>query len=106
MGARGGTEIAKALMARTWISAHDEVKDDRGIAVKLLKCERTSPEIVQRKIGAEHDTWDCDVRALGVGEELCLTSDDEATKKASRQSDDTLGLGFDMTAFNSQLGGG
>lgn len=102
MGAQGGTEIARALMARTWISAHDEKKDDRGLAVKLLKCERTSPEMVQKRVGEVDDNWDCDIRALNVGEEVCLSSDDDATRKRSHGRSDGLGLGVEMGAFKFQ----
>lgn len=108
MGARGGTEIAKALMARTWISAHDEEKDDRGIAVKMLKCEKTSAEMIQRKIEEEVDTWSCNVRSLDVGEEICLnSSEDQTTKRQqSKEEHSTHGLGFDMAAFKLQDAGG
>ena len=80
MGVDSGLEIARALMARCWISAHDEVKDDRGVAVKLLKCDRNSAEMVQAKLAQLDDSWHCDVESLDVGAELCLTAE-RGTKK-------------------------
>src|SRR5207248_5725133 len=44
MGSTGGVEIARGLMARCWLSAHDEAKDDRGLAVAKLVLARTTPE--------------------------------------------------------------
>ena len=97
-GAEGGMDIARALMARCWISAHDEEKDDRGVAVKLLKCDRRSPDMVREKLANLDDGWDCDVRALGVGEELRLTADRGRQKQSSG---DGLGLGVEIARFQS-----
>lgn len=39
-GAPGGVEIARVTAARNWISAHDEVKDNRGLATVMLRTRR------------------------------------------------------------------
>ena len=76
-GAPGGVAIAQALMARCWVSAHDEPKDDRGLAVKQLKVERSGVEDVKRRLWQGQDGqelrskgWVCDVRSLDVGKEM------------------------------------
>lgn len=78
-GCSGGVEIARGLMARCWLSAHDESKDDRGLAVAKLVTTRTTPEEVRRKLweGPEGELlrksgWTCDVRNLGVGAEMFI----------------------------------
>ena len=78
-GSPGGLEIAQGLMARCWLSAHDEVKDDRGIAVQKLKITRTSQEAITKILWAEKDVqsprskaWLCNVRDLPVGEEMTV----------------------------------
>lgn len=90
MGAEGGMEIAKALMARCWISAHDEEKDDRGVAVKLLRCDRNDAEKVRQSLSEVDERWSCDVRSLEVGEEICLTARNE---KMSMKILEEVGLG-------------
>ena len=79
MGSTGGVEIARGLMARCWLSAHDEAKDDRGLAVTKLVTTRMTPEEVRRKLweGPEGEVlrkrgWTCDVRNLGVGAEMVI----------------------------------
>jgi hypothetical protein len=78
-GSPGGIQIAQALMARCWVSAHDEPKDDRGVSVKQLKVRRTAAEEVQKQLweGEEGEWlrktgWNCDVRSLGVGKEMTI----------------------------------
>ncbi|KAK5945959.1 hypothetical protein PMZ80_000098 [Knufia obscura] len=96
MGVDGGMEIARALMARCWVSAHDEVKDDRGVAVRFLRCERIGEGVVRRKIEeaeAEGEgRWECDVRALDVGEEVRLG----ASGERRRAGDGGVGLGLGL----------
>jgi len=99
MGVDGGLEIAKALMARCWISAHDEVKDDRGVAVKLLKCDRNSAKLVKSKIEQAEGGWECDVRSLDVGAEVRLRAGDGRRKK-SNISGVGLGIGLPQIRFN------
>ena len=76
-GMFGGAEIARALMARCWISAHDERKDDRGFSVKKLSVKRISGEEVRRYLWEGEDGqwlrkkgWTCDVRQLETGKEM------------------------------------
>lgn len=102
MGADGGLEIAKALMARCWISAHDEVKRDRGVAVKLLNCDRNSAELVTNKIRQAEGSWKCDVRSLDAGAEVRLRADGEQRKKSTYSG---VGLGVDIGQFRFRDGG-
>ena len=64
-------------MARCWLSAHDEPKDDQG--VKKLKTSKMSPEEVRRALweGPEGEEmrrkgWNCDVRGLASGQEMVI----------------------------------
>jgi hypothetical protein len=66
-------------MARCWVSAHDEVKEDKGIVTNTLKTTRCTAEQVRRRLweGNEGEWlrkqgWNCDVRNLGVGGEMCI----------------------------------
>lgn len=101
MGADAGLEIAKALMARCWISAHDEVKRDRGVAVKLLNCDRNSAKLVADKISQTEGSWECDVRSLDAGAEVMLRADGHQKKKPTNKG---LGLGLDISHFRSHGG--
>lgn len=78
-GVQGGAEIARALMARCWISAHDEAKDDRGLSVKKLRVQRITADEVRNHLseGEEGEWlktkgWTCDVRSLQSGEEMSI----------------------------------
>ncbi|KIV83232.1 hypothetical protein PV11_05279 [Exophiala sideris] len=78
-GMQGGAEIARALMARCWISAHDEAKDDRGLSVKKLRVQRITADEVRKHLweGEEGEWlkkkgWRCDVRSLGSGREMIV----------------------------------
>lgn len=78
-GMYGGSEIARALMARCWISAHDEAKDDRGLSVKRLRVKRVTADEVRKHLWeGEHGEWlkktgwTCDVRSLEVGKEMFI----------------------------------
>ena len=47
-GLPGGVEIAKNLMAKCWISAHDEDKENSGLAVmKISKYKYTTKEVCE-----------------------------------------------------------
>lgn len=79
-GMHGGAEIARALMTRCWISAHDEEKDDRGVSVKRLRVKRITAEQVRRALweGEEGEWlkkkgWTCDVRSLNVGRDMLIS---------------------------------
>lgn len=76
-GTEGGVQIARGLMARCWISAHDEAKDDQGVSVRRLRTARMDPEEVRRTLwqGPEGEEmrrkgWNCDVRSLAPGQEM------------------------------------
>ncbi|KIW14390.1 hypothetical protein PV08_07172 [Exophiala spinifera] len=78
-GMEGGAEIARALMARCWISAHDEAKDDRGVSVKALRVRRITAPAVQKHLwegeqGAwlKRKGWMCDVRSLDSGKDMLI----------------------------------
>jgi len=78
-GSTGGAVIARGLMARCWISAHDEAKDDTGLSVFKLKNTYVRPEQVRKTLwdGEEGEWlrkrgWTCDVRNLAVGAEMFI----------------------------------
>ena len=67
-GLPGGVEIARNLMARCWVSAHDEDKNNTGISVKNVKIHKHSlQEVISEMVDA-----DTRVLNLGVGEEMQL----------------------------------
>lgn len=104
LGADSGIEIATALMARCWISAHDEVKDDKGVAVKLLKCDRHTADVVKERFRRVEAAWDCDVRSLDVGAEVRLTS--EVRRGRVREpASQPKGLGVEVAGFQFLDGG-
>ncbi|KAL8685456.1 MAG: hypothetical protein Q9218_007747 [Villophora microphyllina] len=75
-GLPGGVEIAKHLMARTWIGAHDEDKENSGLAIMKLKMRKFGVEEVRELVRRE---WNgggngCDVRVLDCGEEMVMKS--------------------------------
>ena len=49
-GSPGGTEIAKSLYAKAWISAHDADKDNRGWAVKLTQIAQHAVDEVKKMV--------------------------------------------------------
>jgi hypothetical protein len=51
-GAQGGTQIARAFQAQNWISAHDEQKNDRGLATLMLKFEKTPLQEIQELVSS------------------------------------------------------
>jgi hypothetical protein len=67
-GLLGGIEIAKNLMAKCWISAHDEEKDNRGLGVMKVVTRKHDIEEVRSMAGGYTE-----VAALAVGEEKMLT---------------------------------
>jgi len=79
IGAAGGVHIARTLMARCWVSAHDECKNSHGLAVKRLKVRRIGADEVRKALWEGEDGdwarkmgWTCDVRSLGAGKEMCV----------------------------------
>ncbi len=79
-GSPGGLEIAQSLLAKTWISAHDEEKRNAGIAVKSTYTKRYSAEDVQRMLRGGEDFarpsksgWRTEVVTMSVGQELRMS---------------------------------
>lgn len=66
-GLPGGAEIAKNLMAKCWVGAHDEEKDNTGLAVKLIAKRKFTRAEVQDMVPSGTR-----VEELGVGEEIVL----------------------------------
>jgi Beta-lactamase superfamily domain len=52
-GSPGGVEIARNLQTRCWISAHDEVKDLRGIVIPYMRTRVYTREEVEALVGME-----------------------------------------------------
>ncbi|MCJ1480974.1 hypothetical protein MMC06_001130 [Schaereria dolodes] len=73
-GLTGGIEIAQNLLAKCWISAHDEAKEDSGLAVKTIVAKRTPVEEVRELVerGRSGGKVGIDVRSLDSGEEMVL----------------------------------
>lgn len=49
-GLRGGSEIAKYLMPKVWVGAHDEEKELSGIGIKLMKTRKIGVQEVKAKL--------------------------------------------------------
>ncbi|KAL9596258.1 MAG: hypothetical protein Q9219_005919 [cf. Caloplaca sp. 3 TL-2023] len=77
-GIPGGIEIARNLMARYWIGAHDEEKENSGLAVMKIRMKKFGiedvRELVRREFGGGGGGGGCDVRILDCGEELAVKS--------------------------------
>ncbi|KAF4305446.1 hypothetical protein GTA08_BOTSDO06618 [Botryosphaeria dothidea] len=72
-GVPGGSEIARQLMARCWVGAHDEEKDNRGVSVMKLKVKRMEVEEVKHSL--EEKGISAHVARLQPGEEMRMRSD-------------------------------
>lgn len=70
-GLTGGVEIAKNLMARCWISAHDEDKDNSGVSVMSVKTRKYTIEEVREMLREERSS-NIDVANLASGAEKVL----------------------------------
>ncbi|KAL8782753.1 MAG: hypothetical protein Q9213_005131 [Squamulea squamosa] len=76
-GLPGGVEIAKNLMARCWVGAHDEDKENSGVSVLKIRMRKYGLGEVRESVRKE---WSggggggCEVRALNYGEELVMRS--------------------------------
>ena len=68
-GFPGGVEIARNLMARCWVSAHDEDKDNTGISVANVKTRKYNLIEVGEMVDGGTK-----VANLAVGEEIVLRS--------------------------------
>ena len=76
-GWRGGLEIARNLMAKCWIPAHDEEKVDSGILVKTVKRVVVGRDALERGLGGWDSSYQkrkvaTEIMELGVGEEVVL----------------------------------
>jgi hypothetical protein len=75
-GAPGGTALAGVLRPRYWISAHDEVKDNRGFATTWIRSRAFRVEDVQGMVGeycgkaGGGGGMRTQVKCLGVGERM------------------------------------
>lgn len=69
-GLPGGVEIAQNLMARCWISAHDEEKENTGVSVMRTTIKKHTRDECQHMISRVRG--DTSVQTLGVGQEICL----------------------------------
>ncbi|KAF6839905.1 hypothetical protein CPLU01_01502 [Colletotrichum plurivorum] len=93
-GVPAGQETAAALRARAWVSAHDGVKDVRGLVTKLLKTRKYAREEIAHivrppsKSDSRGNRFDreragsddgngkrTELLVLGVGEEVAMTRD-------------------------------
>lgn len=63
----GGVEIAKKLMVKCWVGAHDEVKDNSGVSVMRVRTRRFEKVEVEEVVGSGTK-----VEKLGVGAEVVL----------------------------------
>ena len=74
MGMPGGLEIARNLLAKCWISAHDEDKDKSGVSVAKLAISKYTVADVKRLVEMEGRgaKVGLDVRILECGEEAFL----------------------------------
>ena len=70
-GLPGGIEIAQNLMARCWISAHDEDKDNTGLSVMAVKKRKHTKEEVREMLRRELGN-NVNVANLGPGAEMIL----------------------------------
>ncbi|KAK5172868.1 uncharacterized protein LTR77_002988 [Saxophila tyrrhenica] len=68
-GAPGGVELAKAVRAREWFGAHDEEKDNRGLATVWIKSRRFGVEEVRGML-EEKGLAGTRVWRLGCGERV------------------------------------
>ena len=75
-GLPGGIEIADKLLARVWVGAHDEDKDNTGLSVKKIVTRKYSAQEVQALVDKERKGTKVgvEVKALESGEETWLTA--------------------------------
>jgi len=71
-GFPGGLRIAQNLLARAWISAHDEEKENSGIGVSSAKTRKYSVDEVRSMVEKVNTNVKTEVRMLHVGEEMVL----------------------------------
>lgn len=83
-GAPGGVAIAKMLRPRRWVGAHDEVKENAGLATKLIRSRVYDLDDVEAMLRRE-GVLGTRVSCLGVGETWFLSSEGDADDWESRQ---------------------
>ena len=66
-GLPGGADIARTLMAKCWVGAHDEEKENSGVSIKKIVTRKFPRKEVVEMVGSRTR-----VEQLGVGEELVL----------------------------------
>lgn len=71
-GLPGGLEIAQNLLARAWISAHDEDKENSGFSVSSVKTRKYSVDEVRSLVENVNTNVKTEVRVLDVGDEMVL----------------------------------
>ena len=73
-GLPGGVEIAQNLMVRYWIKAHDEDKENSGLAVKKVKTRKYRIDEVKEMLqeGKKGGRCGTTVVALNVGQEMVM----------------------------------
>ena len=71
-GLPGGVEIARNLMAKYWVSAHDEDKENSGVSTLQVKTRKYRLDEVEIMVQEQAGTTT--VLNLGVGQELVLKS--------------------------------
>jgi hypothetical protein len=74
-GSPGGLKIARSLYARSWISAHDADKDNRGISVLQTRIGKFAVDDIRTLLKRDHEekgkprtAVDTEVISLAVGE--------------------------------------
>ncbi|KAI9823612.1 MAG: hypothetical protein M1832_002393 [Thelocarpon impressellum] len=73
-GMPGGMQIARSLMARCWISAHDEEKEVRGLTSIPVRTRKHTPDEVRRAVAGAMGKRGAEVVVLGMDEDLSLSA--------------------------------
>lgn len=70
----GGLAIAQNLLAKYWIGAHDEDKENSGLSVQQVKTKKYSAQEVKALVERDRrgGKLGVDVRALDCGEEMLI----------------------------------
>lgn len=76
-GAPVGVEMAKRVKARHWIGAHDEVKDNKGMATLWIKSRQYELKEVESMLD-EAGCGGTKLQILDVGEVLCIQKLEES----------------------------
>ena len=70
----GGLEIAQNLLAKCWVSAHDEDKESSGLSIKKIVTSKYTVEEVRAlaEKGRKGGKAGVDVKKLECGEEMVV----------------------------------